>query len=78
MPTYRAFLINADNRVASARAIDAETDAQAMESACALADGCDVEVWYLDRKVGRIARMKNQQARNPLGTKRPDLPREDA
>lgn len=49
-----------------------------MESACAHAEGCDVEVWYLDRKVGRIARMKNHDVRNPLGTKRPDLPREDA
>jgi hypothetical protein len=78
MPTYRAYLINADNRVASYRAIDAETDAQAIEAAHAFADGCDVEVWYLDRKVGRIARMKNQEARNPPGTKRPDQPREDA
>jgi hypothetical protein len=54
MPTYRAFLINGDNRVSSYRAIDAETDAEALKAARQFVDGCDVEVWYLDRKIGRI------------------------
>ena len=48
MPTYRAFLINGDNRVSSYRAIDAETDAEALKAARQFVDGCDVEVWYLD------------------------------
>jgi hypothetical protein len=54
MPTYRAYLINADNRVASFRPIDADTDAEALKAARQFVDGCDVEVWYLDRKIGRL------------------------
>ena len=54
MPTYRAYLINADNRVASSRPIDAETDAEALTAACQFLDGCDVEVWDLDRRIGRL------------------------
>jgi hypothetical protein len=58
MPTYRAYLINEDNRVSSYKPIDAETDAEALAAARVLADVCDVEVWDLDRKVGRIERAK--------------------
>jgi hypothetical protein len=58
MPTYRAYLINTDNRVASYRPIEAETDAQALQMARRFVDGCDVEVWYLDRKIGRLERHK--------------------
>ena len=59
MPTYRAYLINGDNRVASYRPIDADTDAEALKTAHQLVDGCDVEVWHLDRKIGRLKRGKN-------------------
>jgi hypothetical protein len=58
MPTYRAYLINGDNRVASFRPIEAETDAQALQMARRFVDGCDVEVWYLDRKIGRLEPVK--------------------
>jgi hypothetical protein len=58
MPTYRAYLINGDNRVASFRPIEAETDAQALQMARRFVEGCDVEVWYLDRKIGRLERVK--------------------
>ena len=58
MPTYRAYLINGDNRVTSYKPIDADTDAEALTAARLLADSCDVEVWDLDRKVGRLARAK--------------------
>jgi hypothetical protein len=54
MPTYRAYLINGNNRVASFRAIDAESDAEALAAARQFVDGCDVEVWDLDRKIGRL------------------------
>ena len=54
MPTYRAYLINADNRVASYRPIDAETDAEALRAASQFLDACDVEVWDLDRRIGRL------------------------
>ena len=55
-PTYRAYLINEDNRVASYKQIDADTDAEALTAARQFADGRDVEVWYLDRKIGRLQR----------------------
>jgi hypothetical protein len=54
MPTYRAYLINADNRVASYRPIDAQTDVEAMSVARLLLDAHDVEVWDLDRMIGRL------------------------
>jgi hypothetical protein len=54
MPTYRAYLIDADNRVSSYRPIEADTDAAALQAARLLAESCDVEVWDLDRKIGRL------------------------
>ena len=56
MTTYRAYLIDDDNRVASYRPLDADTDAEALQAARQLADGHDVEVWLLDRMVGRLPR----------------------
>jgi hypothetical protein len=58
MPTYRAYLTNGDNRVTSYKPVDADTDAEAMKAARQLVDGCDVEVWYLDRKIGRLERTR--------------------
>ena len=58
MPTYRAYLINGNDRVSSYRAIDADTDGEALKAARQFVDGCDVEVWYLDRKIGRLERGK--------------------
>ena len=58
MPTYRAYVIDRDDRVASYKPIEAETDAEALEAARQFVDGCDVEVWYLDRKIGRLEREK--------------------
>ena len=58
MPTYRAYVIDRDDRVASYKPIEAETDAEALEAARQFVNGCDVEVWYLDRKIGRLAREK--------------------
>lgn len=54
MPTYRAYLIEEDNRVHSYKPIDAESDDEALEAAKRLVDGHDVEVWSLDRMVGRL------------------------
>jgi hypothetical protein len=59
MPTYRAYLINADDRVASFRPLEADTDAEALRAARQFVDGCDVEVWHLDRKIGRLERARN-------------------
>jgi hypothetical protein len=63
MPTYRAYLIDGDDRVASYKPIDAETDAEALKAARQFVDGCDVEVWHLDRKIGRLEREKKQNNR---------------
>ena len=60
MPTYRAYLINGDDRVTSYKPVEADTDADAMKTARQFVDGCDVEVWYLDRKIGRLERPKKQ------------------
>jgi hypothetical protein len=56
MPTYRAYLIDANDRVSSYRPIEADTDAAALQVARLLAESCDVEVWDLDRKIGRLKR----------------------
>jgi hypothetical protein len=58
MRTYRAYLIDEDNRVSSYRPIDADTDADALQAARQFVDGCDVEVWHLDRKIGRLEPVK--------------------
>jgi hypothetical protein len=60
MPTYRAYLINGENRVSSYRPVEAEDDSEALEFARRLVDGCDVEVWYLDRKIGRLERVNKR------------------
>lgn len=54
MPTYRAFLIDGDDRVASFKPVDADNDADALLAAWPLVVGHDVEVWLLDRKIGRL------------------------
>jgi hypothetical protein len=51
-------LINEDNRVASYKPVEADTDADALTAARQFVDGCDVEVWLLDRKIGRLTRAK--------------------
>jgi hypothetical protein len=56
MPTYRAYLIDENNRVRSCKTVDADTDEEALKAARQFANGCDVEVWYLDRKIGRLER----------------------
>ncbi len=58
MPSYRAYFIDGNDRVSSYKPIDARTDGEALQAAVQFADGCDVEVWDLDRKVGRIARAR--------------------
>ena len=58
MPTYRAYFIDGDDCVESYKPIEAETDAEALKAARQFVDGCDVEVWHLDRKIGRLERDK--------------------
>lgn len=63
MPTYRAYLIDENDRVTSYRPIDADSDAEALQAARPLVDGCDVEVWQLDRRIGRLERARKLQLR---------------
>jgi hypothetical protein len=56
MPIYRAYLIDKDNRVDSYKPIDADSDEKVLEAARQLVDGHDVEVWHLDRMVGRLSK----------------------
>ena len=58
MPTYRAYLIDVDDRVASYKLVEADSDSEAMEAARRFVEGFDVEVWHLDRKIGRLASAK--------------------
>ena len=54
MPTYRAYLIDDNDRVASYRPVDADSDAEALQAARQFVNGCDVEVWLFDRRIGRL------------------------
>jgi hypothetical protein len=54
VPTYRAYMIDGNNRVTSYKPVDADTDAEALQAARQFASGCDVEVWDRDRKIGRL------------------------
>jgi hypothetical protein len=55
MPIYRAYLIDSENRVRSFEPIEAGSDEEALKAAKRFVDGHDVEVWLLDRKVGRLS-----------------------
>lgn len=56
MPIYRAYFIDEKDRVESFKSVEANSDDEAMESAQQLVDGHDVEVWLLDRMVGRLSK----------------------
>lgn len=60
MPTYRAYFIDASDRVVSYQPINADGDAEALQAARRFVDACDVEVWLLDRKIGRLERAAKQ------------------
>jgi hypothetical protein len=54
MPTYRAYLIDVNDRIVAFKPLEADTNKEALLAARLFADGCDVEVWYLDRRIGRL------------------------
>jgi hypothetical protein len=54
MPMYRAYFIDEDDRVESFKPVEADSDDEALVAARQLVDGHDVEVWLLDRMVGRL------------------------
>jgi len=56
MPIYRAYFIDDKDRVESFKPVEADSDEEALETARQLVDGHDVEVWLLDRMVGRLSK----------------------
>jgi hypothetical protein len=54
MADYRAYLIDQNTRVLSAKEIRAASDEEALSAAQQFVDSYDVEVWCLDCKVGRF------------------------
>jgi hypothetical protein len=56
MPDYRAYLVGPDGHFKSFEVITAGDDAAAIEAARQFVDGCDVEVWELDRKIAVLTR----------------------
>ncbi len=56
MPIYRAYLIDKDDRVDSFKPVEADNDERALAVAKQYVNGHDVEVWLLDRMVGRLTR----------------------
>jgi len=56
MPIYRAYLLDKDDRVESFKPVEADSDDEALETAKQFVNGHDVEVWLLDRMVGRLSK----------------------
>jgi hypothetical protein len=56
MPMYRAYFIDEDDRVESFKPVEADGDQEALTAARQFLDGHDVEVWLLDRMVGRLSK----------------------
>jgi hypothetical protein len=56
MPIYRAYFIDKDDRVQSFKPVEADGDEEALAAAKQFVDGHDVEVWLLDRMVGRLSK----------------------
>ena len=54
MPTYRAYFLDENDKIVSFQPIDAEADDKALELAKRFVDGHDIEVWLLDRRIGRL------------------------
>ncbi len=56
MGTYRAFVVGLDGHFTEARLLPGcRTDEEAIKAAGRYVDGCDVQVWNLDRVVATIS-----------------------
>ena len=54
MPDYRAYILRPDGHVHYRVDLHCQDEAQAREKAKALANGHDVELWELDRRIERF------------------------
>ena len=56
MATYRAYVVGSDGHFAGVHLLpDSDTDNEALRTAEQYVDGCDVQVWNLDRHVATIS-----------------------
>ena len=55
MPDYRAYIVGPDGHFRTFEVVTADDDGQAVEIARKYVDGCDVEVWNLDRKIAVLS-----------------------
>jgi 1,2-phenylacetyl-CoA epoxidase PaaB subunit len=51
MADYRAYMVDKEGHFKAFEAIHAPDDERALKTAEKFVDGCDVEVWKLDRKI---------------------------
>lgn len=51
MSDYRAYIVDKEGHIKSAKVIVADDDEKAVEAAKPMVDGHDIEIWHLDRKV---------------------------
>ena len=56
MPTYRAYLIDEEDRIQFFKLVEADGDGEALAAAEQFVNSHDVEVWILDRMVGRLSK----------------------
>ncbi len=57
MPEYRAYLVGSDDHIQNAVHLNCADDDQAIILAKEFADGHDVELWQLDRKVATFPKV---------------------
>jgi hypothetical protein len=55
LPDYRAYIVGPDGHFRTFKVVTADDDGQAVEIARKYVDGCDVEVWNLDRKIAVLS-----------------------
>ena len=67
--TYRAYLLDARNRIIRAEVLDVSADDEALAAAAAFTAENDVEVWRGDRRLARIARGGEVSPAPPDGAK---------
>lgn len=58
MSDYRAYIVGPDGHFKSFVVVTAHDDATAIQAAQKFVDGCDVEVWHLDRKLAVLMKDK--------------------
>jgi hypothetical protein len=56
MPDYRAYIVDSEGHIKSFEVITAPDDEQAVRAAQQYVDGCDVEIWELDRKIAVLTK----------------------